>query len=201
MAYDLPPLPYDYDALEPHIDKQTMTIHHDKHHAGYTRKVNNALEGTAFEDEPIATLLGNLHDLPKGIQTAVRQNGGGFANHALFWKVMSPDGGGEPGGALGDAISSAFGSFDTFRDAFSDAAGNRFGSGWAWLIVDDGELDVINTLNQNSPYLHDQEPILGLDVWEHAYYLKYQNKRGEYVDAFWNVVNWDEVAKRYDQAT
>ncbi len=201
MAYDLPPLPYDYDALEPHIDERTMKIHHDKHHAGYTRKVNNALDGTAFEDEPIENILRTLSDLPGKIQTAVRQNGGGFANHKLFWQVMSPSGGGEPSGSLSNALSSAFGGFDQFRDEFSDAASGRFGSGWAWLVVNDGELEVLNTLNQNSPLLHDLQPILGLDVWEHAYYLNYQNNRGEYIDAFWNVVNWDEVAKRYEQAT
>ncbi len=201
MSYKLPDLPYDYDALEPHIDERTMRIHHDKHHAGYTRKANNALDGTEWEDRPIAQVLTNLDDLPDSIQTAVRQNGGGFANHALFWKVLSPNGGGEPTGQLSDAISSAFGSFDDFQEAFNSAATGRFGSGWAWLVVDDGDLDVTNTLNQNSPYLDGQEPILGLDVWEHAYYLNYQNNRGEYVDAFWNIVNWDEVAKRYELAT
>jgi Fe-Mn family superoxide dismutase len=201
MAYELPDLPYDYDALEPHIDERTMRIHHDKHHAGYTRKANNALSGTDWEDTPIAEVLTNLDDLPSNIQTAVRQNGGGFANHALFWKVMSPNGGGEPSGQLADAISSSFGSFSDFQDAFNDQATGRFGSGWAWLVVDDGEVDVTNTLNQNSPYLDGQEPILGLDVWEHAYYLNYQNERGSYVEAWWNVINWDEVERRYELAT
>jgi Fe-Mn family superoxide dismutase len=201
MAYELPDLPYDYDALEPHIDERTMRIHHDKHHAGYTRKANNALSGTDWEDTPIAEVLTNLDDLPSNIQTAVRQNGGGFANHALFWKVMSPNGGGEPSGQLADAISSSFGSFSDFQEAFNDQATGRFGSGWAWLVVDDGEVDVTNTLNQNSPYLDGQEPILGLDVWEHAYYLNYQNERGSYVEAWWNVINWDEVERRYELAT
>ncbi len=201
MAYELPPLQYDYDALEPHIDEQTMKIHHDKHHAGYTKKVNAALEGTKFENRPIEENLRGLHKLPDEIQTAVRQNGGGFANHKLFWQVMSPSGGGEPTGSLEDAITSTFGSFSNFREEFNSAASGRFGSGWAWLVLDgNNELSVLNTLNQNSPLLKSQTPILGLDVWEHAYYLNYQNNRGEYIDAWWNVVDWDEVAKRFEEA-
>jgi Fe-Mn family superoxide dismutase len=202
MTFELPELPYDDDALEPHIDEQTMRIHHDKHHAGYTRKFNNALEGHKDLQQRSATeILRNLNKVPEDIRTAVRQNGGGFVNHRLFWQVLSPNGGGEPGGALADEINTEFGGFGTFRETFTDAAGGRFGSGWAWLVVDtNGELSVYNTPNQNSPYLDGDTPILGIDVWEHAYYLNYQNERGKYIDAFWNVVDWDEVQTRFDEA-
>lgn len=201
MAYELPELPYDYDALEPHIDEQTMRIHHDKHHAGYTRKLNSAIKGTDFANRSIDRNLRGLHQLPDNIQTAVRQNGGGFVNHRLFWDVMGPNGGGEPTGALDKEINSTFGSFDDFREEFNNAATGRFGSGWAWLIVDsNGDLAVMNTLNQNSPYLKGHTPVLGLDVWEHAYYLNYQNERGRYVENFWNVVDWDSVARRFQKA-
>ncbi len=200
MTFELPDLPYAYDALEPHIDEQTMRIHHDKHHAGYTRKFNNALEGHKdLQKRDAVEILRNLNKVPEDIRTAVRRNGGGYVNHSLFWEVMSPNGGGEPGGSLADAIDAEFGSFGSFRERFTNAAGGRFGSGWAWLVVDsNGELDVFNTLNQNSPYIEGHTPILGLDVWEHAYYLNYQNERGKYVDAFWNIVNWDEVQTRFD---
>lgn len=202
MAFTLPDLPYDYDALEPHIDERTMRIHHDRHHQGYTNKLNNALEGhTDLQSKSIEDLLGGIDDVPQDIQTAVRNNGGGYANHSLFWEVMSPDGGGEPTGDLADAIEEKFGSFGAFKEEFSNAASGRFGSGWAWLVVDDnGNLQVYNTLNQDSPYMQGHTPILGLDVWEHSYYLNYQNKRGDYIDAWWNVVNWDQVADNYEKA-
>lgn len=198
MAFDLPKLPYAFDALEPNIDARTMEIHHDKHHAGYTKKLNAAIEGTDMEGKKIEDILTNL-DMSK---TAVRNNGGGFYNHSLFWKMMSPDGGGKPSGDVAKAIDEAFGSFDSFKEKFSDAAGSRFGSGWAWLCVHKGgKVDICSTPNQDSPLMPDTgcggHPILGLDVWEHAYYLHYQNKRPEYIDAFFNVINWDEVAKRY----
>lgn len=203
MAYQLPDLPYDFDALEPHIDARTMEIHHDRHHAGYTRKVNAALED--YPDvaaKPIEEVLRNIESVPADVRTAVRNNGGGYANHSLFWEVMSPDGGGEPTGALANAINDAFGSFDAFKEEFSNAAGGRFGSGWAWLAVDGfGNLEVTSTPNQDSPYMDGLTPILGIDVWEHAYYLKYQNNRGDYVSAWWNVVNWSEVAQRYEAAS
>ncbi len=202
MAYQLPDLPYDFDALEPHIDARTMEIHHDRHHAGYTSKVNAALEGYPdLAAKPIEELLRNIQSVPADIRTAVRNNGGGYANHSLFWEVMSPNGGGQPSGALVDAINSTFGSFEAFKEEFSAAAGGRFGSGWAWLVVDGlGNLAVTSTPNQDSPYMDGFTPILGLDVWEHAYYLKYQNKRGDYVNAWWNVVDWAEVAKRFEAA-
>ncbi len=200
MAFDLPELPYDYDALEPHIDERTMRIHHDKHHAGYTRKLNNALEGhEKLQKHSIEELLTGLDNLPADVQTAVRQNGGGFYNHRLFWTVMSPDGGGTPSGDLAGAIEEAFGSFDAFQSAFSDAASGRFGSGWAWLVAQpSGDLSVTDTPNQDNPLLEGHTPILGLDVWEHAYYLNYQNERGTYIDAWWNVVDWDAVADNYE---
>lgn len=201
MAFSLPDLPYDYDALEPNIDEQTMRIHHGKHHQGYTNKLNNAIEGTEWENKSIEEILRNIDSLPADKKTAVRNNGGGFANHSLFWKVMSPNGGGQPSGALADAIDSAFGSFDDFKEKFSDAAKGQFGSGWGWLVVDgDGNLDVYGSPNQDSPYMKGHTPILGIDVWEHAYYLKYQNKRPDYVSNFWNVVNWDQVSKNYNAA-
>ena len=201
MAYTLPELPYDYDALEPHFDARTMEIHHSKHHAGYTNNVNAALEGTEFADKNIEDVLSNISALPTDKVQAVINNGGGYANHSLFWTILSPNGGGTPGGDLGDAISSTFGSFDAFKDAFAKAAATRFGSGWAWLSVDaDGNLNVHSTANQDSPIMDGMTPILGLDVWEHAYYLNYQNRRPDYISAFWNVVNWDKVAEYYAAA-
>lgn len=200
MAYSLPNLPYAYDALEPHFDARTMEIHHTKHHQGYTTKVNAALEGTDFEGKDIEDVLSNISSLPADKQQAVINNGGGFANHSLFWSILSPNGGGTPSGDLASAINTAFGSFDAFKEKFSSAAGTRFGSGWAWLVVDNGSLKVISTANQDSPIMDGLTPILGLDVWEHAYYLNYQNRRPDYVGAFWNVVNWDAVAKNFENA-
>jgi Fe-Mn family superoxide dismutase len=202
MAFKLPDLPYAKDALEPHIDARTMEIHHDKHHAGYTNKLNGALEKhPELGDKSIEDLLGNLESVPADIQTAVRNNGGGFANHALFWQVMGPQGGGQPGGDLATAVNQTFGGFDAFKQAFASAAAGRFGSGWAWLVVDAfGKLQVYSTANQDSPLMNGHTPILGLDVWEHAYYLNYQNRRPDYIEAFWNVVNWDKVAENYARA-
>ena len=201
MGYQLPDLPYDYNALEPHIDEETMRIHHDKHHGTYVTKVNAALEGhDDLASKSIEDLLKDINSVPENIRTAVRNNGGGHANHSLFWQILSPNGGGNPTGAIADAINSKFGSFDKFKQEFSDAAANRFGSGWAWLVVNNGELEVTSTPNQDSPYMEGKTPILGLDVWEHAYYLKYQNRRPDYIGAFFNVVNWDEVNKRYEAA-
>ena len=201
MAYTLPDLPYAKDALAPSIDAQTMEIHHDKHHAGYVSKLNAALEGTSgLAEMPVEDLMRNLSKVPADKQTAVRNNGGGHANHSLFWTVMKPGGGGEPTGELKSAIDSAFGSYAAFKEQFEDAAKTRFGSGWAWLTVDGGSLKVESTPNQDTPLMEGRTPILGLDVWEHAYYLNYQNKRPDYVSAFWNVVNWNEVASRYAAA-
>lgn len=202
MAFTLPDLPYAHDALEPHIDARTMQIHHGKHHQGYTNKLNAALEGHAdLAGKSIEELLGGIDSLPESVKGAVRNNGGGFANHSLFWTVMSPNGGDAPGGDLGAAIDAAFGSFDAFKEKFSGAAGSRFGSGWAWLVVNKaGNLEVYSTANQDSPHMKGDTPILGLDVWEHAYYLNYQNRRPDYVSAFWNVVNWDQVSKNYAAA-
>lgn len=202
MAFELPPLPYAENALEPHIDARTMSIHHDKHHAGYTNNLNKALEGHGeLASKSIEEILADLDSVPDAIRTAVRNNGGGYANHALFWKVMSPDGGGQPSGELAAAINAAFGSFEAFKDAFSKAAATRFGSGWAWLYVqDDGSLAVSSTPNQDTPLMDGNTPILGLDVWEHAYYLNYQNRRGDYVAAWWNVVNWNVVAEAFAAA-
>ena len=202
MAFKLPDLPYAKDALEPHIDARTMEIHHDKHHAGYTNKLNGALEKhPELGDASIEDLLGNLESVPADIQTAVRNNGGGFANHALFWEVMGPQGGGQPGGDLATAINQTFGGFDAFKQAFASAAAGRFGSGWAWLVVDAfGKLQVYSTANQDSPLMNGHTPILGLDVWEHAYYLNYQNRRPDYIEACWNVVNWNKVAESYARA-
>lgn len=199
MAFKLPDLPYAFDALEPHIDATTMEIHHDRHHAGYTSKLNDAIEGTAHENQSIDEIMNTL-DMDN---MAVRNNGGGYFNHCLFWEVMSPNGGGAPSGALAEAINNAFGSFDEFKTKFSNAAATRFGSGWAWLCVHEGgKVEVCSSANQDNPLMPGigcgGTPILGLDVWEHAYYLKYQNKRPDYISAFWNVVNWDEVSRRYD---
>jgi len=203
MAFELPPLPYAEDALEPHIDARTMSIHHDKHHAGYTRKLNAALEGHAdWQNKSIEEILGSIDQLPADIQTAVRNNGGGYANHRLFWTVMSPDGGGAPSGSLASAINAKFGSFEAFKEKFSSTAAGQFGSGWGWLVVKaDGSLDVYSTPNQDSPHMQGDTPILGVDVWEHAYYLNYQNRRGDYIGAWWNVVDWDQVAENYEAAT
>jgi Fe-Mn family superoxide dismutase len=200
MAYEVPPLPYDYAALEPHIDEATMRLHHDKHHQAYVDKVNAALEGTEWADKPIEEVLQNLDALPADKRTAVRNNGGGHANHTFFWEILSPDGGGAPEGALADAINDAFGSFDEFKAKLKAAGVNQFGSGWAWLVHTGSGLEVTSTPNQDTPVSSGQTPLLGADVWEHAYYLKYQNRRPDYLDAFWNVVNWPEVSKRFDAA-
>ena len=201
MAFQLPPLPYAKDALEPHIDARTMEIHHDKHHAGYTNKLNAALEGTNVGDKSIEDILANLDQLPKDKQSAVRNNGGGYLNHSIFWATMSPDGGGAPTGELADAINAKFGSFESFKDQFAKAAATQFGSGWAWLGYSQDEgLHIHGMPNQDSPALHGHVGLLGIDVWEHAYYLNYQNRRPDYIAAWWNVVNWDEVAKRYASA-
>lgn len=202
MSYSLPDLPYAYDALEPHIDAKTMEIHHTKHHQAYISKANAALEGHSdLAAKSIEDLVSNLSSVPEAIRGAIRNNGGGHANHSLFWTVMSPDGGGTPSGDLAEAIDSTFGSLDTFKEQFSNAAATRFGSGWAWLAVDGGKLVVESTPNQDTPLSEGRTPILGLDVWEHAYYLNYQNRRPDYISAFFNVVNWDEVAKRYAAAS
>lgn len=201
MAYELPELPYAYDALEPHIDKETMNIHHTKHHNTYVTNVNAALEGHEdLASKSVEELISDLNAVPEDIRTAVRNNGGGHANHSLFWQLLTPNGTGAPSGALAEAIDSKFGSFDEFKTKFENAGKTRFGSGWAWLVVSNGELEVTSTANQDSPLMEGQTPILGVDVWEHAYYLKYQNKRPDYLAAFWNVVNWDEVSKRYEAA-
>jgi Fe-Mn family superoxide dismutase len=199
MAFTLPELPYAHDALEPHIDERTMRIHHGKHHNGYTNKLNAALEGTDFAGKTIEELVSNLDALPENIRTAVRNNGGGYYNHSLFWAVMGPGKGGTPSGALGSAIDKAFGSFDAFKAAFAKAAATRFGSGWAWLVKDaDGNVSVTSSPNQDNPLMDGGgTPILGLDVWEHAYYLNYQNRRGDYVSSWFNVVDWDAVSARY----
>ena len=197
MAYEVPPLPYDYAALEPHIDEATMKLHHDKHHQAYVDKANAALEGTEHADKPIEDVLRDLDSLPEDKRGPVRNNGGGHYNHSLFWEWMSPDGGGEPDGDLRTALESAFGSVDDFKAQMKDAGIARFGSGWAWLVHDGSGLAVTSTANQDSPVMDGQTPLLGIDVWEHAYYLKYQNKRPDYLDAFWNVVNWDRVAEGY----
>jgi Fe-Mn family superoxide dismutase len=206
MAHTLPDLPYAFNALEPHIDARTMEIHHGKHHAGYTAKFNTALEGTGWEDKTVEEVLASLNDAPTDKQGALRNNGGGYWNHTLFWNVMSPNGGGEPTGDVAEAINSAFGSFEALKEQFNNAAGTRFGSGWAWLSVGaDGNLFVSSTPNQDNPLMtglveQTGTPILGLDVWEHAYYLNYQNRRPDYVQAFWNVVNWEAVNANYTAA-
>jgi Fe-Mn family superoxide dismutase len=201
MAYSVPPLPYAYDALEPHIDKATMEFHHDKHHQAYVDKVNAALEGTPLADTPIEDVLRDLNAVPEDKRTAVRNNGGGHHNHTLFWENMSPDGGGEPGGELAAAIASAFGSFADFQAKLKETGVNQFGSGWSWLVRDGSGLAIVGTPNQDSPLSAGQTPLLGVDVWEHAYYLKYQNRRPDYIDAWWNVVNWPQVAERFAAAS
>ena len=201
MAYEVPPLPYDYDALEPHIDEQTMKLHHDKHHQAYVDKANAALEGTEWADRDVEDVLRDLSSLPENIRTAVRNNAGGHANHSFFWQIMGPDPGGAPDGDLASAIDDAFGSFDSFKDELKAAGVNRFGSGWSWLVHDGSGLAVVSTANQDSPVSDGQTPLLGVDVWEHAYYLKYQNRRPDYIDAWWNVVNWNQVASRFKAAS
>ncbi len=200
MAYSVPPLPYDYNALEPHIDELTMQIHHDKHHQAYVDKANAALEGTEWADKPVEEVLRNLGSLPSDKQTAVRNNAGGHYNHTLFWEHMTPGGGGEPDGALGEAIASAFGSFSDFQAKLKESGVNRFGSGWAWLVHDGSGLAVVSTANQDNPISDGQTPLLGVDVWEHAYYLKYRNRRPEYLNQWWNTLNWANVAQRYQRA-
>jgi superoxide dismutase, Fe-Mn family len=201
MGFELPQLPYAYDALEPHIDKETMNIHHTKHHNTYVTNLNNALEGNEeLLSKTVEEVISNLDAVPEAARTAVRNNGGGHANHSLFWQVISPNGGGEPTGELAEAINAKFGGFEGFKEEFAKAATTRFGSGWAWLALSNGELEVTSTPNQDSPLMEGKTPLLGLDVWEHAYYLNYQNRRPEYIGAFWNVVNWEEVNNRYNAA-
>jgi superoxide dismutase, Fe-Mn family len=199
MAFELPPLPYAYDALEPYIDTMTMQVHHDKHHAAYVTNLNGAIEKhPELANKSLEDLLGDLNAVPEDVRTVVRNHGGGTWNHTLFWNIMAPKAGGEPKGGLADAIQSAFGGFDAFKTEFEKAANGRFGSGWAWLVKSSGGgLSIVSTANQDNPISEGHSPLLGLDVWEHAYYLKYQNRRAEYVTAWWNVVNWDEVAKRF----
>ena len=202
MAYEVPSLPYDYAALEPHIDEETMRVHHDKHHQAYVDKANAALEGTDWADKDVEEVLQNLGDLPDDKQGPVRNNAGGHYNHTLFWESMSPDGGGEPEGGLAEAITTKFGSFDDFKAAFKEAGIGQFGSGWAWLVADgSGGVDLAKTPNQDTPLSEGKTPLLGCDVWEHAYYLKYQNKRPDYIDAWWNTVDWDKVAERFGSAS
>ena len=201
MPYALPELPYSKDALEPHIDAATMEIHHGKHHAAYVTNLNKALDGAGVADQSIEELCRNISSVPEKIRTAVRNNGGGHANHSLFWTIMSPSGGGEPSGALAEAITNELGGWAAFKEAFGNAGATRFGSGWAWLSVDKtGKLLVESTPNQDNPWMEGRTPILGMDVWEHAYYLKYKNRRPEYIAAFWNVVDWNAVAERYAKA-
>ncbi len=200
MAFTLPDLPYATNALEPHIDAKTMEIHHGKHHAGYVAKLNAALEGTGLADKPVEAVIADLSAVPEAQRMAVRNNGGGHANHSLFWTIMKPGGGGSPSGDLAAAIDAELGGMEKFKEAFSSAAANRFGSGWAWLSVNKGKLVVESTPNQDSPLMEGRTPILGLDVWEHAYYLHYQNRRPDYISAFFHVINWDEVARRYAAA-
>jgi Fe-Mn family superoxide dismutase len=198
MAHELPSLPYEFNALEPHIDEQTMRIHHGKHHAAYVNNLNAALEKHAnLQGKSAEDLLRDINGVPEEIRTAVRNNGGGHVNHSMFWRIMGPGAGGAPRGAIADAITGSFGSFDSFKEQFAKAAVGRFGSGWAWLIDAGGKLAIESTANQDSPLMEGKKPIMGLDVWEHAYYLKYQNRRPDYIAAWWNVVNWDEVNKRF----
>jgi superoxide dismutase, Fe-Mn family len=200
MAFEVPPLPYDYNALEPYIDTQTMQLHHDKHHAAYVNNLNNAVNNTEFASKNVDDILRHINDVPQNIRAAVQNNAGGHSNHSMFWAIMKPNGGGEPTGALASAIQQTFGSFDQFKAALNDAGVKRFGSGWTWLVLDQsGKLSVISTGNQDSPLMSGFYPVMGNDVWEHAYYLKYQNRRPDYLAAWWNVVNWDEVARRYQQ--
>jgi Fe-Mn family superoxide dismutase len=201
MAFEVPPLPYPYEALEPHIDEQTMRLHHDKHHQAYVDNANKALEGTEWADRPVESVLANLDSLPEDKQTAVKNNAGGHANHSLFWEIMSPDGGGEPSGDLASAIESTFDSLDQLKQLVNDTGVKRFGSGWTWLVWDGTGLAVYSTPNQDSPLIQNDVPLLGIDVWEHAYYLKYQNRRPDYLEAWWNVVNWPAVEARYETAT
>ncbi len=199
MKAELPPLPYPYNALEPYIDEKTMHLHHDKHHAAYVNNLNAALEKHPEVSYPsVADLLKNINQVPEDIRTAVRNNGGGDANHTMFWQIMAPNAGGEPSGALADAIKQAFGSFQAFQDQFNKAGATRFGSGWAWLVSQNGKLSVESSANQDSPLMEGKQPIMGLDVWEHAYYLKYENRRPEYIAAWWNVVNWPEIQRRFE---
>ncbi|HDX9611458.1 TPA: superoxide dismutase [Mn] [Bacillus toyonensis] len=199
--HELPNLPYAYDALEPHFDKETMNIHHTKHHNTYITNLNAALEGHAeLADKSVEELVANLNEVPEAIRTAVRNNGGGHANHTFFWTILSPNGGGQPVGELATAIEAKFGSFDAFKEEFAKAGATRFGSGWAWLVVNNGELEVTSTSNQDSPLTEGKTPVIGLDVWEHAYYLNYQNRRPDYIGAFWNVVDWNAAEKRYQEA-
>ena len=201
MAFELPPLPYDYNALEPYIDTQTMQLHHDKHHGTYVNNLNNALKDSELASQPVDEVLRRLNEVPDAVRTTVRNNGGGHANHTMFWQIMKPNGGGEPTGSIANAITTSFGSFDAFKTAFNDAGAKQFGSGWVWLTLgQDGKLQISSTPNQDSPLLNGVYPIMGNDVWEHAYYLKYQNRRPEYLSNWWNVVNWDEIEKRYTQA-
>ena len=200
MAHEVPPLPYDYNALEPHIDEQTMRIHHDKHHAAYVTNLNAALEGTAWAEQSIEAVLTSLDSIPEDKRMALRNNGGGHANHTLFWEIMGPNGGGDPSGALGDAIADTFGSVADLKAAVNDGGVKRFGSGWTWLIWDGTGLAVKSTPNQDTPVMDGQAPILGIDVWEHAYYLNYQNRRPDYLAEWWNVVDWDAVAAKFDAA-
>lgn len=199
--HELPNLPYAYDALEPHFDKETMNIHHTKHHNTYITNLNAALEGHAeLADKSVEELVANLNEVPEAIRTAVRNNGGGHANHTFFWTILSPNGGGQPVGELATAIEAKFGSFDAFKEEFAKAGATRFGSGWAWLVVNNGEVEVTSTPNQDSPLTEGKTPVIGLDVWEHAYYLNYQNRRPDYIGAFWNVVDWNAAEKRYQEA-
>jgi len=201
MAYELPPLPYPKDALEPHIDAQTMEIHHGKHHNAYVTNLNKALAGKGdLENKPIEQLISNMNAVPEDIRAAVRNNGGGHANHSMFWKIMGPGAGGKPSGKLAEDINAAFGSFDGFKEKFEAAGAGRFGSGWAWLVVKNGKLEIMSTANQDNPLMEGIKPVMGCDVWEHAYYLKYQNRRPDYLKAWWNVVNWNEVTKNYEAA-
>jgi Fe-Mn family superoxide dismutase len=200
MAFEVPPLPYDYDALEPHIDEQTMRVHHDKHHQAYVDNANAALDGTPLADKPVEHVLANLEALPEDKQAAVRNNAGGHTNHSLFWEIMGPDGGGEPSGALAEAINDVWGGLDELKRLMNENGVKRFGSGWTWLVHDGTGLSLYSTPNQDSPILTGDVPILGIDVWEHAYYLKYQNRRPDYLEAWWNVVNWDAVSANFDRA-
>jgi len=200
MPHELPPLPYDYDALEPTIDGATMRIHHGKHHQAYVDNLNKALDGTEWAERPVEEVIASLDAIPEETRAAVRNNGGGHANHTLFWLIMKPKGGGDPSGALESAIRSAFGDVDQLKAQINDAGVKRFGSGWTWLVSDGGSLSVVSTPNQDSPIMEGKTPLLGIDVWEHSYYLKYQNRRPDYLAAWWDVVNWDEVSRRYDAA-